>query len=155
MAIALCPMGVDPPGVNIGVAIPELPCGVAPILGVILGVAAPKDGVAFEGVSSQRDRLLLVDPGSVSLSPLMRSARGVSAQPLLCPGVSRSVFGVSSQRFLRVDFSCAGVSVRPGVIAWCAGVASQIRTLCPGVAPGVSLPLWPGVSSQWCWAGVF
>lgn len=89
MAIALCPIGVDPPGVNIGVVIPD-PWGVAPIFGVILGVVEPKEGVALDGVSSQRDLRLLVDPGRDSLieSGPMRSARGVSAQPLLCPGVS-------------------------------------------------------------------
>lgn len=84
-------MGVDPPGVSIGVVIPGVPCGVAaPRLGVILGVAEPKAGVEFEGVSSHRDRRLLADPGSDSMmeSAPIRSARGVSAHPLLCPGVS-------------------------------------------------------------------
>lgn len=131
-------MGVDPPGVSIGVVIPGVPCGVA-APGVILGVAEPKAGVELDGVSSHRDRRLLAEPGSDSAmeSAPIRSARGVSAHPLLCPGVSEtknsvvedsnksvgvsvlplSVFGVSSQRFLRVDFSCEGVSVRPGVIA--------------------------------------
>lgn len=57
----------------------------------------------------------------------------------------RSVFGVSSQRFRRLDtiFSCEGVSL-PGVTApgvACAGVASHILVLTPGVAPGVSPPL--------------
>lgn len=113
----------------------------------LLGVMA---GVVFEGVSSQRERRLEA-PGVDSMeilspAPLpVRSGLGVSAQPLW-PGVSRSVFGVSSQRFLRADFSCPGVSC-PGVMA-CAGVASQMRVPSPGVAPGVSLPLWPGVSSQ-------
>lgn len=67
-----------------------MPCGVAPTFGVILGVAEPKEGVAFEGVSSQRDLRLLADPGRDSLieSAPIRSARGVSAQPLLWPGVS-------------------------------------------------------------------
>lgn len=59
--------------------------------------------------------------------------------------VPLSVFGVSSQRFRRVDFSCAGVSKFD---ATCAGVASHMRCV-RGVAPGVSLPFaWLGVSSQ-------
>lgn len=74
-----------------------------------------------------------------------------------------SVFGVSSQRFLRTlelappwpGVACPGVS-RPGVAApagvWL-GVGSHIRVL--GVAPGVSLPLErPGVSSQRLLEGV-
>lgn len=82
------------------------------MLGVIalalLGVIPA--GVAFEGVSSQRERRLEAPPGVDSMEMLspaplpLRSGFGVSAQPL-CPGVSRSVFGVSSQRFLRADFS--------------------------------------------------
>lgn len=70
-----------------------------------------------------------------------------------------SVFGVSSQRFLRLEtvFSCDGVSL-PGVAApgvACPGVASHILVLIPGVAPGVSPPLpWPGVSSHLIAAGV-
>lgn len=74
-----------------------------------------KDGV-FEGVSSQRERRLDAPGVESMIVSAPRSARGVSAHPELCPGVSRSVFGVSSQRFLRLDFSCPGVSL-PGVAA--------------------------------------
>jgi len=124
MAIALTPMGVLPPGVSMGVACPGVACGV--MLGVMFGVMAFAfvgviAGVAFDGVSSQRERRLEA-PGVDSMDMLstpaplpVRSGLGVSAHPL-CPGVSRSVFGVSSQRFLLADFSCPGVSW-PGVIA--------------------------------------
>lgn len=97
--------------------------GVALMFGVI-------DGVAFDGVSSHRDRRLLELGVDASMMPSLctRSAFGVSAQPLLCPGVSLSVFGVSSHRLRRVDFSCAGVSW-PGVAMACAGVASHMRVL--------------------------
>lgn len=86
-------MGVEPPGVSIGVDWPGVADGV--MLGVMLGVmpsdgVIEDDGVALEGVSSQRDRRLLA-PGvadSMTPSPWVRSALGVSAQPLLCPGVS-------------------------------------------------------------------
>lgn len=73
-----------------------IPCGVAPTFGVmLLGVAEPKDGVELDGVSSQRERRLLADPTIDSLaSGPMRSARGVSAQPLLWPGVS----GIEGER---------------------------------------------------------
>lgn len=83
--MALLPIGVEPPGVNIGVPCPGVVCGV--IDGVILGVIPPDgviDGVVLDGVSSQRDRLLDA-PGvlSIILSLAPRSARGVSAHPLL------------------------------------------------------------------------
>ena len=84
--MALLPIGVEPPGVNIGVPCPGVVCGV--IDGVILGVIPPPDGVidgvVFDGVSSQRDRLFDA-PGVLSmiLSLAPRSARGVSAHPLL------------------------------------------------------------------------
>lgn len=148
--MARWPMGVEPPGVMSGVCWPDgvmalgvidgVIEGVIPILGVMLGVA-------FDGVSSQRERRLLAAPGvedSMIPSLWRRSAFGVSAQPLLWPGVSRSVFGVSSQRLRRVDFSLATGSLLspwwPGVMAEWAGVASQMRVVA-GVAPGVSLPL--------------
>lgn len=136
-----------------------VPIGVFP--GVSKGV---EDPIWLAGVSSQRDFLLLAPGVGVSptdSSPL--SVRGVSAQPLPCPGVSRSVFGVSSQRFLRtlpVAPPCPGVAwpgvSLPGVAApagvWL-GVGSHIRVL--GVAPGVSLPLGrPGVSSHLLFEGV-
>lgn len=115
--MAFVPIGVDPPGVNKGVACPGvvIECGV--MLGVIAAPDGVIDGVVADGVSSHRDRRFEA-PGVESIidSPVPRSARGVSIHPELCPGVSRSVFGVSSQRFRRVDFSCAGVS-RPGVVA--------------------------------------
>lgn len=145
-------MGVDPPGVNKGVPCPGvvIECGV--MLGVIEAPDGVIDGVAADGVSSHRERRFDAPGVESMIESAPRSALGVSIQPELCPGVSRSVFGVSSQRLRRVDFSWAGVS-RPGVVAWWAGVASQILAL--GVAPGVSLPLWPGVSSQRWSAGVF
>lgn len=140
--------GVAPEGVAEGVA-PE-------------GVAPP--GVA-PGVSSHLERLLLALGVGVSLiifSPGILSALGVSAHPAPCPGVSRSVLGVSSQR-LRLPgvkaAPAAGVSlpvpVCPGV-TW-AGVASHILGVLMIPAPGVSDPrsLCPGVASQGCkWAGV-
>jgi len=106
------PPGVVPPGVDMsGVALPGvLPPGVALGLGV-----AP-------GVSSQRLRLFEADGvgvswmGSLSVptSPPPLSVRGVSAQAPALPGVSpRSVFGVSSHRFLLL----LGVAPRPGVMA--------------------------------------
>lgn len=105
-------MGVEPPGVISGVECPGVTVGV--MLGVMLGVIPMDgviDGVALDGVSSQRERRLLApgveDSMIASLGP--RSAFGVSAQPLW-PGVSRSGFGVSSQRLRRTDFSWAGVS---------------------------------------------
>lgn len=54
----------------------------------MLGVIAADgviDGVAFDGVSSQRDRRLLVPGVADSMIPSLciRSAFGVSAQPLL------------------------------------------------------------------------
>lgn len=109
MAIALCPIGVEPPGVRSGVDWPGVAEGV--MLGVMFGVIPSDgvidDGVAFEGVSSQRERRLLAPGVDDSTTPSLwvRSALGVSAQPLLWPGVSRSVFGVSSHRLRRVDFS--------------------------------------------------
>lgn len=106
MAIALAPIGVDPPGVSSGVACPGVPieCGV--MLGVIEAPDGVIDGVAADGVSSHRDRRFEA-PGVESMmdSPAPRSARGVSIHPELCPGVSRSVFGVSSHRLRLVDFS--------------------------------------------------
>lgn len=106
MAIALDPIGVDPPGVNRGVACP----GVVIECGVIDGVIAALpdgviDGVPADGVSSQRDRRFDAPGVESTMLSAPRSARGVSIQPELCPGVSRSVFGVSSQRLRRVDFS--------------------------------------------------
>ena len=148
-------MGVEPPGVIIGVWL-----GVAPP-GVMLGVAAPLAplgvmlGVA-EGVSSHLDLLLLALPAGVSdtiLSPGWTDL-GISAQPSLFP-VSLSVLGVSSHLFLRVlapgvAEAWPGVSPpiilsRPGVV-W-AGVGSHI--LVPGCA-GVSEPgsFLPGVSAH-------
>ena len=88
MPIALVPMGVAPDG-------------------VINGVAEP-DGVAA-GVSSQRDRLFDALGVSETASSVILSTRGVSAQPDKEPAVSRSVFGVSSQR-LRRWLLAAGVS---------------------------------------------
>lgn len=136
---AFKPTGVDPPGVNNGVAWP----GVAD--GVIDGVAIPLmfgviEGVAAVGVSSHRERLFDAVADSMIRSSALRSAFGVSSQPELWPGVSRSVRGVSSQRFRRVLFSCAGVS-SDGVEGTWAGVASHRRAV-RGVAPGVwaSLP---------------
>lgn len=153
IAIAFTPTGVDPPGVSMGVACPGVPWGV---WGVIApGVMAAFEGVAAEGVSSHLERRFDAPGVGVSWirSAPVLSVLGVSAQPLEWPGVSRSVFGVSSQRFRLEDaLSCPGVS-RPGVAA--PGVASQIRVDWPGVAPGVSLPLCPGVSSQRISAGVF
>ena len=63
------------------------PAGVAKPPGVV------SEGVNWApGVSSQRDLLLLADGVGVSSinSPVVpvRSVRGVSAQPELCPGVS-------------------------------------------------------------------
>lgn len=80
IAIAFTPIGVVPPGVKSGVTCPGVALGV--ILGVMLGVIA--EGVALDGVSSQRD-LLFDAPGvdsgtTLSLVPL--SGLGVSAQPL-------------------------------------------------------------------------
>lgn len=136
-----------------------VPIGVFP--GVSSGV---EDPIWLAGVSSHRDFLLLapgVGVSSTDSSPL--SVRGVSAQPLPCPGVSRSVLGVSSQRFLRtlpVAPPCPGVAwpgvSLPGVAApagvWL-GVGSHMRVL--GVAPGVSLPFGrPGVSSHRLFTGV-
>lgn len=74
------------------------------MLGVIDAPDGVIDGVAADGVSSQRDRLFDA-PGVESMieSPAFLSALGVSIHPELCPGVSRSVFGVSSQRLRRVD----------------------------------------------------
>lgn len=136
-----------------------VPMGVFP--GVSKGV---EDPIWLAGVSSQRDFLLLAPGVGVSptdSSPL--SVRGVSAQPLPCPGVSLSVLGVSSQRFFRTlpvappwpGVAWPGVSL-PGVAApagvWL-GVGSHMRVL--GVAPGVSLPLGrPGVSSHRLFEGV-
>ena len=156
MAIAFCPIGVEPPGVIIGVWL-----GVAPP-GVMLGVAAPLAplgvmlGVA-DGVSSHRDLLLLALPAlgvsDTILSPGW-TERGVSAQPLLC-ALSRSVRGVSSHLFRLVlapgvAEAWPGVSPpttlsRPGVV-W-AGVGSHILTPdCAGVSdPGNTRP---GVSAQ-------
>ena len=95
MAIAFCPVGVVPDGVNptgvippgvipVGVILPGviwlgvLPPGV--MLGVMLGVMAL--GVA-PGVSSHRERRLLAPGVGVSWirSPAPRSVLGVSAQP--------------------------------------------------------------------------
>lgn len=83
--MAFVPMGVDPPGVNKGVAFP----GVDIECGVMLGVIAPApdgviDGVAADGVSSQRD-LRFDAPGVESImdSPAPLSARGVSIHPEL------------------------------------------------------------------------
>lgn len=104
--MAFEPIGVEPPGVSSGVAWPgvDIECGV--MLGVIEAPDGVIVGVATDGVSSQRDRRFDA-PGveSTMLSPAPLSARGVSIQPELWPGVSRSVFGVSSQRLRRVDFS--------------------------------------------------
>ena len=152
MAIAFWPIGVEPPGVIMGVWL-----GVA-LPGVMLGVAAPLAplgvmlGVA-DGVSSHLERLLLAPADGVSeiLSPGWTD-RGVSAQPELL--VSLSVLGVSSHLFLLVlalgvAAPCPGVSApilsRPGVV-W-AGVGSHI--LAPDCA-GVSDPgnTRPGVSAQ-------
>lgn len=147
------------PGVGVAMFIAGVPMGVFP--GVSSGV---EDPIWLAGVSSHRDFLLLAPGVGVSptdSSPL--SVRGVSAQPLPCPGVSLSVFGVSSQRFLRTlpvappwpGVAWPGVSL-PGVAApagvWL-GVGSHMRVL--GVAPGVSLPLGrPGVSSHRLFEGV-
>lgn len=134
-------------------------------MGVFPGVkSGVEEPIWLAGVSSHRDFLLLAPGVGVSptdSSPL--SVLGVSAQPLPCPGVSLSVFGVSSQRFLRTlpvappwpGVAWPGVSL-PGVAApagvWL-GVGSHIREL--GVAPGVSLPLGrPGVSSHRLFEGV-
>ena len=153
--MAFCPIGVEPPGVIIGVML-----GVAPP-GVMLGVAAPLAplgvmlGVA-EGVSSHLDLRLLALPAGVSdtiLSPGWTDL-GVSAHPSLVP-VSLSVLGVSSHLFLLVlapgvAEACPGVSPpiifsRPGVV-W-AGVGSHILAPAPA---GVSEPgsFRPGVSAQ-------
>ncbi len=93
IAIALCPVGVIPLGVNSGVA---AACGVTGVDGVmeliiVPGVIVPGVLAAwFEGVSSHLERLLLADGVGVSWikSPPTRSVRGVSAQPLWA-GVSR------------------------------------------------------------------
>lgn len=147
------------PGVGVAMFIAGVPIGVFP--GVSSGV---EDPIWLAGVSSHRDFLLLapgVGVSSTDSSPL--SVRGVSAQPLPCPGVSLSVLGVSSQRFLRtlpVAPPCPGVAwpgvSLPGVAApagvWL-GVGSHMRVL--GVAPGVSLPFGrPGVSSHRLFTGV-
>lgn len=54
------------------------------------GVGVAAAGVA-PGVSSQRDRLLVPGVGvsCIVSTPTPRSVRGVSAQPLACPGVSK------------------------------------------------------------------
>lgn len=71
-----------------------------------------------------------------------------------------SVLGVSSHLFLlALEAWCPGVPASlPGVVApgvrW-PGVASHILVLWPGVAPGVSAPVFrPGVSSQRVLEGV-
>lgn len=146
------------PGVGVAIFMAGVPIGVLP--GVSSGVDDP---IWLAGVSSQRDFLLLAPGVGVSPTDSSRSVRGVSAQPLPCPGVSRSVLGVSSQRFFRTlpvappwpGVACPGVSL-PGVAApagvWL-GVGSHMRVL--GVAPGVSLPFGrPGVSSHRLFEGV-
>ena len=105
IAMAFDPVGVVPDGVN---ALGVRPCGVMPVgvnppgvspLGVRLpgvrlpGVVPPgvvPPGVDAPGVSSHLDRRLLAPGVGVSWirSPPVRSARGVSAQPLPWPGVS-------------------------------------------------------------------
>lgn len=84
------------------------------------------DGViATAGVSSHLLlRLLAEGVGvfSIMSTPLL-STLGVSAQPLLLPGVSRSVLGVSSQRLRRTD-ACPGVACPCSGVLW-AGVASH------------------------------
>lgn len=93
IAIAFVPVGVTPLGVmSEGVAW-GVPCGVPwGVCGVpgVWGVIAP--GVIWlDGVSSHRLRRLLADGVGVSWirSPApVRSVLGVSAHPLLCPGVS-------------------------------------------------------------------
>ena len=82
-------------------------------------------------------------------------------QTILSADLPLSVLGVSSHRFLLalgvvwwpgVPTSLPGV-VAPGVK--CAGVESHILVLWPGVAPGVSAPVFlPGVSSQRVLEGV-
>jgi len=80
-------IGVAPGVIPPGVGVIEAPDGVDPTFGVVVGVRLPgvADGVICDGVSSQRDRLLLVDGVGVSWikSTPPRSVRGVSAQPLL------------------------------------------------------------------------
>lgn len=73
------------PGVGVAIFIAGVPIGVFP--GVSKGVEEP---IWLAGVSSQRDFLLLAPGVGVSptdSSPL--SVRGVSAQPLPWPGVSK------------------------------------------------------------------
>ena len=89
MPIALAPTGVAAEGVNaMGVEPPGVdPPGVAPPGVFMLGVML---GVAFAGVSSHLDFLLLAPGVGVSLmrSTPVLSVFGVSAQPPPCPGVS-------------------------------------------------------------------
>lgn len=77
--------GLSLPGVGVAMFIAGVPMGVLP--GVRTGVLPP---IWLAGVSSQRDFLLLA-PG-VGVSPMESpplSVRGVSAQPLPWPGVSK------------------------------------------------------------------
>lgn len=77
--------GLGSPGVGVAMFIAGVPMGVLP--GVRTGVLPP---IWLAGVSSHRDFLLLA-PG-VGVSPMESpplSVRGVSAQPLPCPGVSK------------------------------------------------------------------
>uniref|UniRef100_A0A6B0UUG5 Uncharacterized protein n=1 Tax=Ixodes ricinus TaxID=34613 RepID=A0A6B0UUG5_IXORI len=132
MAMALAPVGVTPDGVMTEVGVMEEG---------VWGVWLP---ICDDGVSSQRDRRLEalgVGVSWIRSAPPVRSVRGVSAQPLPCPGVSLSVLGVSSQR-LRLALGVPGAPppfwLPPGVswpgVAWpgveaCAGVGSHMRLL--------------------------
>lgn len=87
---------LTPPGVKMGVcgvegvAAPGVECPGVACAGVAwLGVGVAGAGVA-PGVSSQRERRLVPGVGVswIVSTPAPRSVRGVSAQPLLWPGVS-------------------------------------------------------------------
>lgn len=95
-----CEKLLTPPGVNmgvwgvwgvcVGVACDGVACEGVVCVGVAWdGVGVAAAGVA-PGVSSQRERRLVPGVGvsCIVSTPVPRSVRGVSAQPLLCPGVS-------------------------------------------------------------------
>lgn len=177
MFIAGVPIGVFP-GVSSGVEEPIWLAGVssqrdflllAPGVGVsptdssplsVRGVSAqplPWPGVSGDKVWRGMVRLYKLRLPNCPIYNLLISVNVATAiQVGLLP---LSVFGVSSQRFLRtlgVVLPWPGVASLPGVAApagvWL-GVGSHMRVL--GVAPGVSLPLGrPGVSSQRLLEGV-